>query len=290
MTQSGHKDVLSAALGLRLCRLNLIHSSTPLYFPLTLPSLPPCFPTISFVSSPSSFSMIPPNYRSSVEGWRMPPSRAAPAKLRNHYSSLQLNCHSHRCKIIVLNDIVINLNMHKDNSEENLCKAKSIALAKGKHAVLIYQLSVCPCPIYFQKGKFGDTPMIGHKLIGKARDLHYAYFGAGRNYGLHCLLCKVCKEFEENKECKVCKECIQKNGSLAWVNFRSKLPHTLVGYSKIMGRAPLHLISFPIWQKIYVPGFILEGIRLLNIYLWRRSPKCQFKDLIRHSLLVFDLQ
>ena len=171
-------------------------------------------------------------------------------------------------------------------------KQRALRLAKiySFTVLLIYLFSIYPCPICLQMGKFGDTPMIGHKLIGKARDLHYAYFGAGRNYGLHCLLCKVCTEFKENKVCKVCKECIQKNGSLAWVNFRSKLPHTLVGYCKIMGRAPLHLISFPIWQKIYVPGFILEGIRLLNIYLWRRSPKCQFRDLIRHSLLVFDLQ
>ena len=87
--------------------------------------------------------------------------------------------------------------------------------------------------------------MIGHKLIGKAQDLHYAYFGAGRNYGLHCLLCRVCTEFKENK---VCKECIEKNGSLAWVNFRSKLPHTLwwrerVWYCKIMGTITFDFVS-----------------------------------------------
>ena len=59
---------------------------------------------------------------------------------------------------------------------------------------------------------------------------------------------------------------------------------------KIMGRAPLYLISFPLNQKIYLSGFILEGIQLLNIYPWRQSTKFQFRDLIRHSLLVFDLQ
>ena len=45
-------------------------------------------------------------------------------------------------------------------------KPRMFALAKGKNEVLlIYQLSILPCPIYLQKGKFGDTSMIGHKLI-----------------------------------------------------------------------------------------------------------------------------
>ena len=51
------------------------------------------------------------------------------------------------------------MTLYEDHPEEN-------------EVLLVYQLSILPCPIYLQKGKFGDTPMIGHKLIGKARDLH----------------------------------------------------------------------------------------------------------------------
>ena len=41
--------------------------------------------------------------------------------------------------------------LHKDNPEESLSKAKSIALAKGKHAILlIYQLSICFNPIFYK--------------------------------------------------------------------------------------------------------------------------------------------